>query len=1255
MENLNVKANEFFTSLKLENNKFASINLEYDKSSNTPSYIFTHDTALILNRLLLSVTQQNIKNKSFVLTGAYGTGKSHLILEYLRIISEHKESDLLALAKRLEQLKIENSTTEFDDLIRLVNLRKLPKLLPVVIKSGFSNLRQCLQLSLKNCLRDNGLDCLRTQSSGDLAVAIIDKWQTDYPQTYQNFISNINLEVEEFKEKLLILDEACLTKFTEIYPKITSGAEFTPENSADPVVLYSDVNAKIKQYGYDGITIVFDEFSKFLETGINSIGIGETKIIQDLAEFCSKSEWNDGKAQVMSFIVITHKDISNYIDTLPKKLIDGWRGVSERFYQIYMPQNYNQISTIISLATGVSEDARLALPQQLFEDENLLLSELLKNVVPENFSSLVYPLHSITAYLLIRFSELIGQNERSIFSYFSSNDVLGYKYNLSKIDKNNWDFILPNSAFDYFEQRIKVQVYDRNIMNCYDLYSYAKAIIQEAKLDLKVESLAIKLIKTIISFQLLGFTSLKAEHLSRLYSNFNTAEVLDSLVKLGAIRVHKIKQTLSLSKDEHLYVNNLIDKQIKKNELKNVSIIEIVNSLFEKDYIYPDRYNDEQSITRYFRIHVLDNKAFSTATLNSGYGFKQSDKNYRADGDIYFLIEDYDSYLNACESLNIDELNKDSITLIAHNNSFFISIGNRSAVLSQYRAISDLKQDLKGEDSTENRELLGILEQFEVELYPAIKELKRELLISSNFGLSLRVISANYVNNYKASGEYGINDVLSDLCYKVFSNYLPICNEMIVKDYVAGVTSSATYDVISKIFNGNEITLASYKETSQQATILRTVLKDTGFIKELDGKYEIQELKANTKAYELSHFILDWITDSEKTLRKRNFGDLIQSLRGAEFGFGLRLGVLPLLLVWITKDIKKSILISYINNASKLEKTKLNRQEFTPELLRKMLQQPESYIVEYVQWKNINSLILEAIKEVFTEQQEDNSVFNLDSAANAINNWYLNLSKFSRHDALDNLDYLYKPEELEEVEKHSDCYRGFIKKTASKIFYSPRSAIFEELPKLLEIDAGRATLQDIIDKLKAIKNFYENLLIKLENSMVDELKNCLLKNVNQDWELHLTNLSNIASAYTSCVKSRLKHDNFNNDLVNEIISLSQRKNKYSDLEILNELAIKTTNLRIADWSRKQIELFVEKIEILNIDKLEDYSNKFLVKNDKLNILEEFISNYEFNSAETNKQQLLVKDFIYQLQNYRLSKNEQIDVLLRILRKIQGND
>ena len=89
---------------------------------------------------------------------------------------------------------------------------------------------------------------------------------------------------------------------------------------ADALPLYKSVSEKlVDEYGYSGIYIVFDEFSKFIE-GQNNIAAGTNMhLLQSMCELATDSK----NAQVF-ITMVAHKSIKEYARTgIPESAISG--------------------------------------------------------------------------------------------------------------------------------------------------------------------------------------------------------------------------------------------------------------------------------------------------------------------------------------------------------------------------------------------------------------------------------------------------------------------------------------------------------------------------------------------------------------------------------------------------------------------------------------------------------------------------------------------------------------------------------------------------------------------------------------------------------------------------------------------------------------------------------------------------------------------------------------------------------------------
>ena len=271
-------------------------------------------------------------------------------------------------------------------------------------------------LSLKNALEMNGLSDILPDSYFSCAIDTINTWKEQYKATYLMFTQMIEESVDVFINKLNAFDNETYQKFVALFPQLTSGSEFMPTKGLDIVRVYEDVSKKVRQHGYNGLFVVYDEFSKFLENSIGKTSAMEIKMIQDFAELCNRSGENQ-----LHLLLISHKHIQNYISQLPKEKVDAWKAVAERFKTVEIHNNFTQTYEIIS--TVIQKDNKWFEEYKKEHRNNFtILQDCLERIgifddLPKDISSELkyscYPLDSSSLFILPRISELVAQNERT--------------------------------------------------------------------------------------------------------------------------------------------------------------------------------------------------------------------------------------------------------------------------------------------------------------------------------------------------------------------------------------------------------------------------------------------------------------------------------------------------------------------------------------------------------------------------------------------------------------------------------------------------------------------------------------------------------------------------------------------------------------------------------------------------------------------------------------------------------------------------
>ena len=71
-----------------------------------------------------------------------------------------------------------------------------------------------------------------------------------------------------------------------------------------------------------------------------------------------------------------------------------------------------------------------------------------------------YPLHPVSTFILPRLSERVAQNERTLFTFLSSEGTATLPSFLEKNDGKEFSLITPDLIYDYFEPLFKKEAYD---------------------------------------------------------------------------------------------------------------------------------------------------------------------------------------------------------------------------------------------------------------------------------------------------------------------------------------------------------------------------------------------------------------------------------------------------------------------------------------------------------------------------------------------------------------------------------------------------------------------------------------------------------------------------------------------------------------------------------------------------------------------------------------------------------------------------
>ena len=173
-----------------------SVNIGYDLNMDDKlkNFIPTKSALTLLEDILLS-TNYTSTDRARVLIGAYGKGKSHIVLTILAMLMKR---DLNLFKKTIPKIK------ENPRLYQCVQnyYESDNKILPVIITGSNTSLPQAFLLALHRTLSMNGLLNIMPETNYKAAVQAIDRWKNEFPDTYTKLKQAIDMPVKKFVEEL---------------------------------------------------------------------------------------------------------------------------------------------------------------------------------------------------------------------------------------------------------------------------------------------------------------------------------------------------------------------------------------------------------------------------------------------------------------------------------------------------------------------------------------------------------------------------------------------------------------------------------------------------------------------------------------------------------------------------------------------------------------------------------------------------------------------------------------------------------------------------------------------------------------------------------------------------------------------------------------------------------------------------------------------------------------------------------------------
>lgn len=1092
-----------------------SVNIAYDlnREDKIRNYIPT-PTAMDFLQEILSSVQPASTERARVLVGAYGRGKSHMVLTALSLLLQRDKAAFSRLWNVDRDNKLEQLVDGF--------YGDSSPILPVIISGSNTSLTQAFIVSLQRALQDNNLMDIMPKTNYQAAAQCIVRWKQEYPLVYGQLAEDLKEPVEIFIQRLQSFDIEAYRLFEQLYPSLTAGSSFNPFLGFDVVDLYVSVAKALQARGYSGIYVVYDEFGKYLETDIGSATVSDTKMLQDFAEKCNRS----GRLQ-MHILLICHKEIANYIDKLPKERTDGWRGVSERFKHIRLSNSFGQMYSLISQV--VSKDKELWHHfSQRYQLEFQALSSRYKDLLEDDgfLAQEAYPLHPVSLYLLPRLSEKIAQNERTLFTFLSAEGRFSVPGFLAEHDEGTLSFIMPELIFDYFQPLMQKELYAGELHQIYILTMGLLEKLPQGSLEAKI----VKVIGLIYMVGELDKLLPTADTLVKLYGSAYGAKAVEkaiaALIEQNYLLELKRNQGfLYLKESSGVDVRAQIANRVAAKEHSQLDK-DILNAMNLEAYVYPARYNEEKEMTRYFRFEFVDGQE-----ILEDIDWDRRAQALKADGAIYGILLENQEQLQRLREHMGDVKGERSLFVLPdkYADMHHTVQALQAAMILKQEAIND--KVLYAEYGLIFQDLLAVAKGF-IQSY-----------IRPESGKMMYFYQGQMQRLCRKSR---LSELLSKIMFASYGATPVINNEAVNKSLVTRVVANSRSKVIAGILRQNIERDLGLRNSGQDVAIMRSTLLRTGVLvqEEHGAPYLTLLPEKNPALGQVLQSIKGILLQANKD-HKISFRRIYDYLLLPEHHIGMRQGLIPIYLAVVLHELGQNIAVS----------NTLGEVAVDADVLQQINESPEKYFVQMVSWDRSKEEYLAGLAELFQEYLPGGyEQGNCNQIRAAMEAWYRSLPRYSRNTQV---DFYGQQVALDKIRFARSLTRNL----------SGRQLIFDSFARIFSTCED---YQELLGSIKEAKEYYDSAMQVLESCLQLEL----IKAFGENAQIRASLISVLENWYENLgieVSQQVFADNTGAFL--QLLGSGMT----DEARLLDKMSMLATGLRMRDWNHEDIKRFMDNV------------------------------------------------------------------------------
>lgn len=1110
--------------VKLNGNFKNSINLylNLNKKEKIDSYIPTKSSLNILKRYVSSVTKN--KDHSTILIGSYGKGKSHLLLILLAVVSMQRTKENDEIIKcLLRKIKAIDEET-FEIVSRVWN--KKGRFLPVIISGSTDDVSRSFMIALNDALKREDLTGLMPDTFFSIAEDTIRRWKMEYPEVYKNYEEALKIKgisINDVEKGLKVCDPEKLEVFKRVYPSLMGGEQFNPLTGSEVLPMYQSVADKLnEQYGYSGIYIVFDEFSKFIE-GQEKHSIGENmKFLQDMCELANESKY----AQIY-MTMVAHKSIKEYGTYLTEAVINAFTGIEGRIEEVIFNTSSKNSYELIQNAIETDTSRLLEIPEanKYFGrekvDEYYKVPAFRTAFTNIDFEEIIvkgcYPLSPISAYALLNISEKVAQNERTLFTFISKEEPNSMARYVAEHTFNNEWIVTPDKVYDYFQNIFKKEIGNERVHTEWLNAEYAIAKAKETGKVHILKTLAV--INIINKFDEMPPT----EEILKVASGLtNATEILNSLVA---------KELIYKKETNNCYVFKTRAGATLKSEIKRrrvlkdwVNLTQVFADISNVQYVLPKRYNNMYSMTRYFRYEYLDVENF--LKLENADILLQDGK--FQDGKVVALYSLDNSDKTEQLIKKVEELTSYNIIIVYAKKTFVMMDKAKD-----YEILQNIKSDEKfmKENEILSKELVVMEEEI--------------VNILSNYLEDEFERTGSHITIYNNGDKWVLDENISTcsavdiVCSHYYSETVIINNELINKQFIKTAPVKKSRKIIMQNILDGESDDYYLTGTSAESTIYRAVMVNSG-INGAEKSERVQKLLGIFEDY------FDSCVDEKKSL-----SFLVN--RFCEKPYGMRAGVLPILLAYSLSKRNEDIVVYYEER-----ETALN-----VDTIINMVDYPTKYSIFISRDSADKDRYLQSLYDLFADKADKNLSGNrIANILTCMQRWYRALPQVTKN-------IRKKNEHISDEKTHKAFPK--LKNVMQRMDVNAYEVIFEVLPSI----CGYEDYDKTVDFLRTLKNKLNSYMDWLLGKVTEETKNIFSTDGRDD-------MIHTLKAWYEKQSDFAKHGLYNTS-ISGFMSCIGDIDTYDEYSVILKIMKIVTEVHADSWNDDTYDEYIEKLRQLKCE------------------------------------------------------------------------